>query len=232
MALNARLFLRTFIDEETATVTYLVGDRPSKSAVVIDPVKSGVEEYSRCLDAHDYTLLYVIDTHIHTDHITGSYDLALRHDARICLSEEAIEAEEAHEYLKDGQKFLLGLDHQFTVIATPGHTRDSICLLLNDEGVFTGDTLLLEGCGRAEDPKMMFDSITQRLFTLPPSCFVFPGHAYTGRVCRSMQHVKEKNPHINVYTVEEEFIEKLRSMPPSTIEGIDNNVAANLYSGK
>lgn len=182
----ASLPLRQLFDEASCSFTYIVWDRAGGDAVIIDPVLEQVERDSAVLAQHGLTLRWAIETHAHADHITGTGELARRHGARTAAPVHcgiaAAELQVAH-----GQEIRFG-GEALRALHTPGHTEGSTCYLWRTGEaacVFTGDTLLVDGCGRTDfqggDAGALYDSITRHLFTLDEATLVLPGHDYRGR---------------------------------------------------
>src|SRR3954452_7931916 len=176
------LVFEQLFDAESSTYTYLVGDDEAKVAALIDPVAEQVDRDLARVAAHGLRLVYTIETHVHADHVTGSAVLTERTGSRAVVHRDSPVTCDAVR-LAHGDRFAIGgvvLD----VLETPGHTPESLSLVLGDR-VFTGDALLIGAVGRTDfqggDPGALFDSIHTRLFTLPEATRVFPGHDYKGR---------------------------------------------------
>ncbi|MBK9037240.1 MAG: MBL fold metallo-hydrolase [Myxococcales bacterium] len=190
------MFLRQLFDPESSTYTYLVADRAAGVAALIDPVAEHVERDLRLLTELDLRLTFVLDTHVHADHVTAAGLLRARTGAVTCAS--AAGAPCVDRPLAHGDVIELGA-LALTVIATPGHTDDSLTFAAPG-AVFTGDTLLVRGCGRADfqngDAGALYDSITTQLFTLPADTVVYPGHDYQGRTASSIGEEQRWNPRL------------------------------------
>ena len=226
------MIFKQLFDTETWTYSYLIADSVSKEAVFIDPVNTHIDDYIALLEAHGLQLKYSLETHVHADHITASGLLRQRLGAQTAVS-GLCGAETADIQIQDGDIFKLGADEQIKVIATPGHTRGSIAFLWRDR-VFTGDALLIGGCGRTDfqggDAAALYDSITQRLFTLPDETLVYPGHDYQGRWVSSIMQERTGNPRLAGKT-REQFIEIMNSLNLPMPRLIDAAVPANRYCG-
>ncbi len=163
-------------------LAYLVFDPDSAEAAVIDPCADGVDAILRRIEEARLRLRWAIDTHTHADHLSGVARLARETDAVPVMSERS-ETAVAKRRVADGDALPLGAS-ALEVLATPGHTPDSIAIRAGG-AVFTGDTLLLGGTGRTDfvggDPGALFDSLETRLRSLPGSTVVYPGHEYRGR---------------------------------------------------
>ena len=226
------MIFKQLFDAETWTYSYLIADSVSKEAVFIDPVNTHIEDYINLLDSHGLQLIYSLETHVHADHITASGLLRQRLGAQTAVS-RLCGAETADVQIQDGDIFKLGATEQIKVIATPGHTRGSIAFLWRDR-VFTGDSLLIAGCGRTDfqggDAGALYDCVTQRLFTLPDETLVYPGHDYQGRWVSSIMQERTSNPRLAGKT-REQFIEIMNGLNLPKPRLIDAAVPANRYCG-
>ena len=138
---------KQMFDKESSTFTYLIMDDENKEAVLIDPVINHIDDYIQELELLNCDLKYTLETHVHTDHITASGQLRDRLLIKTGVS-ELCGAPSADLQLKDGDMLNFG-SQQIKVIATPGHTPGSVSFLWNDR-LFTGDALLINGCGRTD----------------------------------------------------------------------------------
>jgi len=230
--LEKKMIFKQLFDTETWTYTYLIADTVSKEAVLIDPVNTHIEAYIALLDEYGLQLKYSLETHVHADHITASGLLRQLLGAQTAVS-QLCGAETADLQIQDGDIFELGASEQIKVVATPGHTRGSISFLWRDR-VFTGDSLLIGGCGRTDfqggDAGALYDCITQRLFTLPDETLVYPGHDYQERWVSSIKQERSTNPRLAGKT-REEFIEIMKNLNLPKPRLIDEAVPANRYCG-
>jgi len=226
------MLFKQLFDQETWTYTYLIADPISKDAILIDPVNTHINEYIELLAAHGLQLKYSLETHVHADHITASGLLRQRLGAQTAVS-GLCGAESADIQIQDGDIFKFAGDEQIKVIATPGHTRGSISFLWRDR-LFTGDSLLIGGCGRTDfqggDAGALYDCITQRLFTLPDETLVYPGHDYQQRWVSSIMQERTTNPRLAGKT-REQFIELMNNLNLPKPRLIDEAVPANRYCG-
>jgi len=184
------------------------------------------------LATHGLQLKYSLETHVHADHITASGLLRQRLGALTGVS-RLCGAESADIQIQDGDIFKFAGDEQIKVIATPGHTRGSISFLWRDR-LFTGDSLLIGGCGRTDfqggDAGALYDCITQRLFTLPDETLVYPGHDYQQRWVSSIMQERTTNPRL-AGKPREQFIEIMSNLNLPKPRLIDEAVPANRYCG-
>ena len=190
------MLFRQLYDHESSTYTYLIGDEASGQAALIDPVAEQVERDLALVRELGLTLALVLDTHVHADHVTAAGALRARTGARTCASQRGAPCVDTP--LDDRAHLALG-DLAIEVLATPGHTDDSLCYRLGG-AVFTGDTLLIRGCGRADfqngDARALYRSITGTLFALPDDTVVWPGHDYNGRTSSTIGEEKRHNPRL------------------------------------
>ncbi|TFW71881.1 Zn-dependent hydrolase [Methylotenera oryzisoli] len=222
---------KQFYDEASSTLTYLIADMESKQAVLIDPVKENIDEYLNIINAHQLTLVYSLETHVHADHITGGGQLKTITTAKTAVS-QACGADSADMQLKDNDVITFGHE-KITVIATPGHTAGSVSFLWRDR-VFTGDSLLINGCGRTDfqsgDAGKLYDCITGKLFMLPDETLVYPGHDYNSRRVSSIGQEKLINPRLANQT-RDEFIYTMANLNLPKPKMIDIAVPANRKCG-
>ena len=178
--------------------TYLIGDEKSKQAVIVDPVLEHVQDYLRTLDQQKLTLTHVIDTHTPADHISGGAALKDLTGSEYAMHEHA-PARCVTFRLTDGFECRLG-NLPVKVMFTPGHTPDSVTLVLPDR-ILTGDVLFLDdaGAGRTDlpggDPGEHWDSM-QRILGLPDHLIVYPAHEYRHRQPSSLKDQKARNPNL------------------------------------
>lgn len=222
---------KQFYDEASSTLTYLIADMESKQAVLIDPVIENIDEYLNIINAHQLTLVYSLETHVHADHITGGGQLKTITTAKTAVS-QACGADSADMQLKDNDVITFGHE-KITVIATPGHTAGSVSFLWRDR-VFTGDSLLINGCGRTDfqsgDAGKLYDCITGKLFMLPDETLVYPGHDYNSRRVSSIGQEKLINPRLANQT-RDEFIYTMANLNLPKPKMIDIAVPANRKCG-
>ena len=226
------MLFKQLFDQETWTYTYLIADPFTKEAVLIDPVNTHIEAYINMLEAHGLKLKYTLETHVHADHITASGLLRQRLGSQTGVS-QLCGATTADIQIQDGDVFEFAAGEQIKVIATPGHTSGSISYCWRDR-LFTGDSLLIGGCGRTDfqggDAGAQYDSITQRLFTLPDETLVYPGHDYQQRWVSSIVQERTTNPRLAGKS-REQFIDIMNNLNLPKPRLIDEAVPANRYCG-
>ena len=207
--------------------TYLLASEGMERAVIIDPLKDRVERYLGVLAYHRLKLDLIVDTHTHADHRSGAHELSALTDTPVAMHRRA-PAPHITMHLEDRQRLIVG-DFELKVLYTPGHTPDSISLYAEDR-VFTGDCLLIHGTGRADfaggDAGEQFDSITQKLFTLPDSTLVYPAHDYRGHIYSTIGEEKGSNPRVAGRS-REAYIELMNNLGLPLPEGIQEALQPN-----
>src|SRR6266480_1154087 len=167
--------------------SYLVGCADTRAAVLIDPEITQLDRYLGLAAHNGLHIRYLIDTHTHADHFSATAELARRLAVPVVMHRES-GAPFVDMRVDDGEMMALGR-LRLQVLHTPGHTRDSVCLVVEDR-VFTGDTLLIGATGRTDlpggDPEALHESLFQRLLRLDSGLKVFPAHEYKGRSHSSM----------------------------------------------
>ncbi len=227
------MIFRQFFDPATSTFTYLLGCEYSGKAVLIDTVASETEFYIQQLDDLDLELVYTAETHVHADHITAAGTLRERLGSKSIVHRDA-GAMCADLLVTDGVQLQVG-EIVFKVLHTPGHTNGCVSYLLDDR-VFTGDCLLINGCGRTDfqqgDAKTLYQSITQKLFSLPDDTLVYPGHDYKGMTVSTIKQEKALNPRLGNNKSLEEFIEIMNNLNLPYPKFIDEALPANQACGQ
>jgi glyoxylase-like metal-dependent hydrolase (beta-lactamase superfamily II) len=227
------MLFRQLFDSETSTYTYLIADEGTKEAVLVDAVLEQVERDRQLLEELGLTLGYCLETHIHADHITGTGRLRELTGCQGIVPQNAT-AKCADRFLGDGEILRVG-SVEIKAIATPGHTDSHVAYLVNGEKLLTGDSLLIRGCGRTDfqsgDPGLLYDAITQRLFTLPDRTEVYPGHDYKGCMVSTIGEEKQFNPRLAGQT-RESFITLMKGLNLPNPKKIAEAVPANERCGK
>jgi sulfur dioxygenase len=225
------LFFKQLFDPASSTLTYLIADDASHEAVLIDSVAEQVERDVRLLREHGLKLKYTLETHVHADHVTAAHALKQATGARTAVSRDC-NAQGYDRLLRDGDVILFGHE-EIVTIATPGHTPGSVSYLWRDR-VFTGDTLLIGGCGRTDfqngSAEALWESITGRLFMLDEQILVYPGHDYKGRRVSSIGEEKRFNTRLAGKS-REEFLSIMSDLGLPMPSRIHEAVPANLDGG-
>jgi len=218
-------------DTASSTYTYVLFDATTRDAVIIDPVDTQLERDLRVLREHRLKLVWAIETHAHADHITSAGQLAELAGAKT-TAPAGCGIDTASVQLHDGDTLAFG-NEQIRALSTPGHTAGSMCFVW-DSHVFTGDTLLINGCGRTDfqsgSSEAMFHSLTQVLFKLPDATTVWPGHDYSGKTSSSIGQEKTSNARVAGKSLTEftALMAALHLPPPKRIA---EAVPANQHSG-
>ena len=200
------MIFRQLYEPLSSTYTYLLGDEVTGQAILIDPVIATMDRDLAEVQRLGLKLSYTVDTHIHADHITAALEMK-----RAVGSSIAMPAYDqlpcADVYLEEGNAFQVG---RITLrpLHTPGHTDGHLAYLMNDR-VFTGDALLIEGCGRTDfqngDADALFKSVREKLFSLPDETLVYPAHDYKERFVSSIAQEKRRNPRLGCDKTLQEF---------------------------
>ncbi len=224
--------MRQLFDKESSTYSYLLWDKQSLEAVMIDPVLEQSARDIQLIEELGLILRYSLETHIHADHITGGGLLRERFGCHVAVHEQA-KASCADAWLKQGDYILFG-DNTLKVLYTPGHTNTDVCYLAADR-VFTGDTLLIRGSGRTDfqsgDAGTAYDSITGQLFVLPDQIRVYPAHDYNGMTVSTIGEEKRHNPRLRNPQTREGYIRIMNSMDLEKPRKIDVAVPGNQRCG-
>ncbi|MFB2836094.1 MBL fold metallo-hydrolase [Floridanema evergladense] len=226
------MLFRQLFDKETSTYTYLIADEKTKEAALVDPVIEQVDRDLKLIQELGLTLRYCLETHIHADHITGTGKLREITGCDGIVPENA-QAVCANGFIKDGEVLKLG-DVEILAIATLGHTDSHNSYLVNQNILLTGDSLFIRGCGRTDfqsgDPGLMYDRVTQKLFTLPDETLVYPGHDYRGHLVSTIGEEKQYNPRF-VGKDRASFIEQMNNLNLPNPKKIAEAVPANQKCG-
>ena len=228
--------IRQLFDAETSTYSYLVWDVKTREAALIDSVDTQIERDLQLIKELGLDLKYTLETHIHADHITASGKIRQKLGSKTVVHRNS-ESDCADILLAEGDSIKLGAQ-EIRVIETPGHTDTCISYSI-DGAVFTGDTLLIRGCGRTDfqagDAGKLYDSIHHKLFSLPDSTVVYPGHDYRGFHASTIGEEKTHNPRLGNNRPKQEFVDLMNSLeldPPKKIaEAVPGNLECGLKQG-
>lgn len=219
-------------DPVSSSYSYLLCDEKSRCALMLDPVATAVQRDLEVLRMRGLQLLWCVETHVHADHITGAALLAEATGARIAAPLHC-GVSTADRQVGDGGTLSFGTQ-SLQAIHTPGHTPGSTCYRWHDN-LFTGDTLLIGGCGRTDfqsgDSAALYRSLTETLFDLPDATLVWPGHDYRGRTQSTIGIEKHSNGRVAGRTLEE-FVALMARLDLPRPKSIDEAIPANLQSGR
>ena len=226
---------RQLFDPVSSTYTYLLGDGAAGEAVLIDPVFEQAPRDAALLRELGLRLVATLDTHVHADHVTGAWLLKQRCGSRILLS-DASGASQADRLLRHGDRVAFGSRH-LEVRATPGHTSGCLTYVLDDHSLaFTGDSLLIRGCGRTDfqqgSAQQLFRSVHDQIFSLPPSCLLYPGHDYRGLTVTSVAEEQRHNPRLGGAIDAADFAGYMNHLGLPHPKLMDIAVPANLRCGR
>jgi len=234
--------VKTFFDKQTFTLTHVIYDSSTHDAVVIDPVldldtvgwktyTNSLSELDDFIEAEGLKLHYVLDTHIHADHVTGIGKLGDLTQCTTALGDMTRAECVSYRYTED--EIIKAGDVRLRAIYTPGHTDDSYSFSMKDH-VFTGDTLMIRGTGRTDfqngDAGAQYDSLFNKLLLLPEDTLVYPAHDYEGRTSSSIIEEKLHNPRLQVSS-RSEYIDQMNSLVLEPPRLIDMAVPANRTCG-
>jgi glyoxylase-like metal-dependent hydrolase (beta-lactamase superfamily II) len=193
--MNVNLNPIQLFDTESSTFTYILAGPGQREAVIMDPVERHLERDLQHLERLNLKLAYVLETHAHADHVTSAGKLRELTGAKAAVP-SACGIPPAELQLHDGDVIRFGDGEQIAVLHTPGHTAGSMSYVWRGN-VFTGDTLLINGCGRTDfqsgSAEALYDSAVGKLFTLPDDTRMWPGHDYKGQSVSTIGWEKRHN---------------------------------------
>lgn len=229
---TARLVFRQLFEPVSSTYTYLLGCPETGEAVLIDPVMPAWQRDLQAVNELGLQLVMTVDTHIHADHITSA--ALLRREAGSRIAVPALEALPCADVgIEDGVPLQVG-GLRLDPMHTPGHTDNHFAIGAGDR-VFTGDALLIDGCGRTDfqsgDARALYRSVRDRLFSLPGDTLVYPAHDYQGRWVSSIAQEQQRNPRLGGDRSLESFVELMGNLGLPYPKFIDYAVPGNLACG-
>lgn len=219
-------------DAESSTYTYILAAPDSHDAVIIDPVDHNLERDLAHIERLGLRLTHVLETHAHADHVTSAGKLRAITGAKACVP-SGCGIPPAEVQLEDGDVIPFGQREHIAVIHTPGHTAGSMCYLWRGN-LFSGDTLLVNGCGRTDfqggSAEALYDSVTRKLFTLDDATRVWPGHDYKGQSVSSIGWERRHNARL-ANRSREDFVALMAALNLPRPKLIDVAVPANRNLG-
>ncbi len=229
------ILFRQLFDPPSSTYTYVLACGATREAVVIDPVFEQSRRDSALIDELDLTLVATLETHIHADHVTGAWLLKERFGGGIAVS-EAGGADGADRLLGHGDRVRFGAGH-VVARATPGHTAGCLTFVLHDRSMaFTGDCLLIRGCGRTDfqggSAERLYRSVREQIFSLPDDCLLYPGHDYRGLTVSSVGEERRHNPRLGGELSCRDFRGFMDNLGLPHPKRMDIAVPANLRCGR
>jgi glyoxylase-like metal-dependent hydrolase (beta-lactamase superfamily II) len=226
------MIFRQLFEPLSSTYTYLVGCEETGAAMLIDPVVNAMERDLAVLSQLGLRLEYTVDTHVHADHITGALHLKERVGSKIAAP--AMERLPCVDVpIEDGRSMKLG-SVVLLPMHTPGHT-DGHFAYIAGERVFTGDALLIDGCGRTDfqngDSVALYRSVRERLFALPDDHLVYPCHDYQQRRVSTIAQERSRNPRLGGERTLEDFVRLMAELNLPYPKFIDHAVPGNRSCG-
>jgi sulfur dioxygenase len=228
---------RQLFEPQSSAYTYLIACEETRRAALIDPVLETVDRDLQLLSDLGLSLEYTLETHLHADHVTGAARLREMTGSKAAVPERS-GAEHVDVPVREGQPILVG-SCVLHPLYTPGHTDDHHCYFLDRAGgarVFTGDVLLIDGCGRTDfqngDPATLYRSVHDKIFTLPDETLVYPGHDYQHRHVSSVGQERERNARLGGGRTVEEFVAIMAGLNLPPPKRMDVAVPANRECGE
>jgi len=228
------LLFRQLFDADSSTYTYLLADLGAREAILIDPVLDHIDRDAAIVTELRLSLAYALDTHVHADHVTALDALRRRLRCKTVLSERAGSAC-ADILVKEGDLLRFGR-YELEVRETPGHTSGCVTYVLTDRSMaFTGDALLVRGCGRTDfqqgDARALWRSVHEKIFSLPDDAAIYPAHDYNGRGASSVGEEKAHNPRLGAGKTVDEFVAIMAKLDLAHPKKMDVAVPLNLRCG-
>lgn len=229
------MFFRQFLETQSSTWTYLLADPESREAVIVDPVLDTVERDIRFLTDLGFTLRWSVETHVHADHVTAASVIRERTGCKTVVSANAgltcVDRE-----VRDADTIEFGR-FALQVLETPGHTNCSVSYLTvgaSPVRVFTGDALLIRGCGRTDfqqgSSTTLYEAVHRHLFSLPDETIVHPAHDYNGCTASTIGEEKRLNPRLTLPKAD--FVALMAALNLPRPKQIDVAVPANQHCGR
>lgn len=230
--MNKNLLFQQLYEAQSSTFTYLLADRTTKEAVLIDTVIETVDRDLKLIEELGLRLIYVLDTHIHADHVTGAGEIRKRLGVKTAVPKKA-NVPCADLNLSEGDEIKFG-EFTIKIFETPGHTDASLSFYC-EEMVFSGDALLIRGTGRTDfqsgSASVLYESIHKKLFMLPVTTTLYPAHDYRGFTSSSIEMEIKHNPRVGGGKTKEQFIQIMSELKLAYPKKIDQALPANISCG-
>ena len=231
------MIFRQLFEPQSSAYTYLIACKNTREAALIDPVLETVSRDLALLREFGLTLKYTLETHIHADHVTGAARLREETGSKAAVPEKS-GADHVDVAVREGEPIRVG-EFNLEPLYTPGHTDDHHAYLLRSGGgarVFTGDALLIDGCGRTDfqngNAATLYRSVHAQLFALPDDTLVYPGHDYQQRRVSSIGQEKARNPRLGCGKTLDEFVAIMEGLNLPRPKKMDVAVPANRECGE
>ena len=230
------MIFRQLFEPVSCTYTYLLGCEESGQALLIDPVAQTAERDLETLRRMGLTLAFTLETHVHADHLTGARRLKQLTGSRIAAPRpDGLAC--ADIGVEEGRPVRLG-SIMLHPLHTPGHTATHHAYFIEAAGtpaVFTGDALLIDGCGRTDfqggDSRALFKSVREKLYALPEASYVYPAHDYKGRTFSTIGEEKRANARLAMHQSEAAFVRIMADLQLPYPRRMDFAVPANRLCG-
>ena len=226
------MIFQQLFEPVSCTYSYLIGSERSRESVIIDPVASELDFYLQIFAKNDLKLCYSIETHVHADHISAAALLRTHLGAKVVIHRHA-NVNCADIYVSHGAAIRIG-DFMLEARHTPGHSPACTSFLL-DNMLFTGDCLLIDGCGRTDFPEgdaaQLYDSIHQQIFSLSDDVLIYPAHDYQGRLNSSVGHERRYNSRLGFSRSKADFIQLMHNLDLPLPQQMPVALPANLHCG-
>jgi sulfur dioxygenase len=230
--MKKNFIFQQLFEAQSSTYTYLLADALSKEAVLIDTVIETVDRDLKLIDELGLKLIFVLDTHIHADHVTGAGEIRKKTGVKTGVPKTAnVPCSDLN--LSEGDEIKFG---EFTIMTleTPGHTDASLSFLC-EQMVFTGDALLIRGTGRTDfqsgSAEELYESVHKKLFTLPPHTVVYPAHDYKGFTSSTIEMEVRCNPRVGSGKTKNQFIQIMKDLKLDLPKKIKESLPANMACG-
>ena len=226
------MIFRQLFEPLSSTYTYVLGCEETRQATLIDPVLPTWQRDLNVLRELGLNLAYTLETHVHADHITSA--LRLKRETGSLIAYPAMSRLACADLeVDEGRQLELG-GIRLKAIYTPGHTDDHFAYVVNDR-VFTGDALLIDGCGRTDfqngDSRTLYASVHEKLFSLPDDMLVYPAHDYQHRHVSTIAQERARNPRLGGGNTLEDFLKIMSELKLPYPRFIDYAVAGNRQCG-
>ncbi|HEX7054601.1 MAG TPA: MBL fold metallo-hydrolase [Burkholderiales bacterium] len=228
------MIFRQLFDPQSSTYTYLLADAATREALLIDPVFEQARRDAALVQELGLRLIATLETHVHADHVTGAWLLKRKLGSRIGVP--AASGAEGADFLVGEEPVRFGAS-ALEPRHTPGHTSACTTYVLDDRSMaFTGDALLIRGCGRTDfqggDARRLFRSVREQIFSLPDRCLLYPAHDYRGLTVTSVGEEKLYNPRLGESVGEGDFVGYMQHLGLPHPKQIDIALPANLRCGR
>lgn len=231
------MLFKQLIESDSSTYTYLIGCPVTRQAILLDPVIDTVARDLQIIKDLELELVATLDTHLHADHLTGAARLKQLAGCKTAYP-AMLDLPCADIGVSEGRPFKVG-SIELHPLFTPGHTDHHHAYLLDgpiQKLVFTGDALLIDGCGRTDfqsgDAGALYDSIRNKLFSLPDETLVYPAHDYEGRFVSSIAQEKTRNPRLGKGRDKDSFVALMEGLDLPYPRKIDFAVPGNEVCGR